>query len=395
MKENMETMMSESEQYLLHTYNRYPVVLDHGNGVYLYDTNGKKYLDFAAGIAVCALGYGNQEFNESLKSQIDKILHVSNYFYTEPLGKAAKVLVEATGLKKAFLCNSGTEANEGAIKLARKYALQKGYEGRTEIISMNHAFHGRSMGALAVTGTAKYREPFEPLIGNVKFAEYNDLESVKEILSERTCAIIVEALQGEGGIYEAKPEFIKGLRKICDEHDLILICDEIQCGMGRTGKMFAYQKYDILPDVVTMAKGIGNGITVGAFAVSEKAQIGLEAGDHGTTFGGNPLAATAVCTTFKQFQKMNLVEHVKEVGEYLTEQLENLVVNKENALARRGAGLMQGLECSMPVTEVIQQALKEGVIFVGAGANVIRFLPPLIIEKEHVDEMIQVLKEIL
>lgn len=391
----MEQTIKEAEQVLLHTYNRYPVVLDHGKGVYLYDVNGKKYLDFMAGIGVCALGYEDKEFSEDLKAQVDKLLHVSNIFYTEPLVNACTALSEITGMPRVFMANSGTEANEGALKLARKYALKKGYSERSEIISMNKAFHGRSMGSLSVTGTPKYREPFEPLIDGVRFAQFNDLESVKSQMSEKTCAIILETLQGEGGIYEGSSEFIKGIRALCDEHDMIMICDEVQCGMGRTGEMFAYEKYGIRPDVVTMAKGIGNGVTVGAFAVSEKAMIGLEAGDHGTTFGGNPFSSTAVVSTCRIFKERDILGHVREVGEYLKQKLDELVNEKDVALERRGLGLMQGLECSQPVAPYIQQAMELGVLFISAGTNTIRFLPPLIIEKEHIDEMIKVLRQIL
>ena len=328
----MKQMIDESEQYLVHSYNRYPVVLDHGEGVKLYDTDGKEYLDFGAGIAVCALGYGDKEYTDALKAQIDKGIHFSNYFYSEPLLQAAKGLAKATGLDRVFMANSGTEANEGALKMARKYAIMQGHENRHEIISMNKAFHGRSMGALSVTGTAKYREPFEPMLQGVTFADYNDLESVKAAVTENTYAIIVEAVQGEGGIYPANAEFLQGIRKLCDENDIIMICDEIQCGMGRSGKMFAYQKYDIVPDIVTMAKGIGNGITVGAIAAKEEVAKCLVPGDHGTTFGGNPLACAAVAKTLEIFEKREIPNHVEEVGEYLNECLQKLVEKKEIAV---------------------------------------------------------------
>ena len=387
--------MEKAETYLLHTYNRYPVVLDHGKGVYLYDTEGKKYLDFGAGIGVCALGYGDEELNEAIKAQVDKLMHTSNLFYHEPLCEAAEKLAAITKMDRVFITNSGTEAVEGALKLARKYALKQGYENRTEIISMNKGFHGRSMGSLSVTGTVKYRTPFEPLISGVTFAEYNDLESVKAAVNDKTCAIILETLQGEGGIYEANEEFIKGIRALCDEKDIVMICDEIQCGMGRTGSYFAYEKYGILPDVVTMAKGIGAGVPVGAFAVKEKVMCGLEAGDHGTTFGGNPLVTAAVSKTIDIFKERDLLSHVKEMGAYLTEQLESLKTKKNTIVDRRGRGLMQGIECSQAVSPVITEALKKGLILIAAGTNVIRFLPPLVIEKEQIDEMIEILDSII
>ncbi|MCH5266479.1 MAG: aspartate aminotransferase family protein [Lachnospiraceae bacterium] len=391
----MEQQIQEAEKYLIHSYNRYPVVLDHGEGVYLYDTSGKRYLDFGGGIAVCALGYSNTEFQEALKKQIDKGIHFSNYFYSEPMTAAAKGLAKASGMDKVFLANSGTEANEGALKLARKYAILQGHENRHEIISMNKAFHGRSMGALSVTGTSKYREPFEPMLGGVSFAEYNNLESVREKITDDTYAIIVEAVQGEGGIYPAEPEFLQGIRRLCDEHDIMMICDEIQCGMGRTGTMFAYEHYGIKPDIVTMAKGIGNGVCVGAFATTAQVAEALVPGDHGTTFGGNPLSSAAVSETLAIFERENIPAHVREMGDYLREGLNRLTETKALVKECRGMGLMQGLELTEAAGPYIIKALEKGVIFMSAGNNVIRFVPPLIIEKEHIDAMLAVLEEIL
>lgn len=391
----MRTKIEESEMYLIHAYNRYPVMLDHGEGVYLYDVDGKKYLDFGAGIAVCSLGYSNESFKEALKSQIDKGIHFSNYFYSEPLMTAAKELAKASGMDKVFMANSGAEANEGALKLARKYAIMQGHENRHEIISMNKAFHGRSMGALSVTGTKQYREPFEPLIGGVCFADYNDLESVKAKITENTYAVIVEAVQGEGGVYAADKEFLIGIRALCDEHDMMMICDEVQCGMGRTGKMFAYEHYGIMPDIVTMAKGIGNGVPVGAFATTERIAKAMVPGDHGTTFGGNPLAATAVSKTLSIFKEKKITEHVEEMGRYLKERLEGLAETKDTVKECRGIGLLQGLELTEPAAPYIKKAMEKGVILMGAGANVIRLVPPLVIEKEHIDELISILEIIL
>lgn len=391
----MRNKITEAEKYLIHSYNRYPVMLDHGEDVYLYDTEGKKYLDFGGGIAVCALGYSNETYKNALKEQIDKGIHFSNYFYSEPLMMAARGLAEASGLDKVFMANSGGEANEGALKLARKYAIMKGHGDRHEIVSMDKAFHGRSMGALSVTGTKKYREPFEPMIGGVSFARYNDLDSVKEKITDKTYAVIVEAVQGEGGIYPADKEFLQGIRFLCDEKDIMMICDEIQCGMGRTGRMFAYQHYGIQPDIVTMAKGIGNGMTVGAFATSDAIAKALVPGDHGTTFGGNPLAAAAVSVTLDIFRENNIIQHVAETGAYLGERLEELVKTKEIARETRGLGLMRGLELTEAVGPYVMKALEKGLILMSAGTNVIRFVPPLVIEKKHVDEMIAILEEIL
>ena len=391
----MQKKIQEAEKYLIHSYNRYPVMLDHGEDVYLYDVEGKKYLDFGGGIAVCALGYSDGKYKEALKRQIDKGIHFSNYFYSEPLAEAARGLAEASGTDKVFMANSGGEANEGALKLARKYAVINGYGDRHEIISMDKAFHGRSMGALSVTGTKKYREPFEPLIGGVSFARYNDLESVRERITDKTYAVIVEAVQGEGGIYPADPEFLQGIRELCDRHDIMMICDEIQCGMGRTGRMFAYQHYGIQPDIVTMAKGIGNGMTVGAFATTARIAEALVPGDHGTTFGGNPLAAAAVSATLDSFRERDILKHVEEVGEYLGRRLQEITVRKDRAKETRGLGLMRGLELTEEAGPYVLKALDRGVIFMSAGANVIRFVPPLVITKDHVDEMTAVLEELL
>lgn len=287
--------MDRAEQVLLHTYNRFPVVLERGDGVRLYDVDGKEYLDFAAGIAVFALGYNNQKYNQALKDQIDKVIHTSNLFYNVPMTEAAEKLVKATGLSRVFFTNSGTEAIEGAIKVARKYAYLKDGSTDHEIIAMENSFHGRSLGALSVTGNTHYQEPFKPLIGGIRFARFNDLDSVKAQLTEKTCAVILETVQGEGGIYPADPEFLAGVRKLCDERDILLILDEIQCGMGRTGTMFACQDYGVLPDVMTCAKALGCGVPVGAFVLNEKtAAASLVPGDHGTTYGGNPLACAAV-----------------------------------------------------------------------------------------------------
>lgn len=391
----MQEIIKESEKYLIHSYNRHPVVIDHGEGVYLYDTEGKKYLDFGGGIAVNALGYSDDEFKAALKAQIDKILHVSNLFYTEPLLEAAKALAKVSGMERVFMANSGTEANEGALKLARKYAVMKGEMNRTEIISMEKAFHGRSMGALSVTGTKKYREPFEPLISGVKFAKYNDLESVKAQISDKTCAVIVEAVQGEGGVYPATQEFMQGIRDLCTENGILMICDEVQCGMGRTGKMFGYENYGVKPDIVTMAKGIGSGIVVGAIATVEEVGKALVPGDHGTTFGGNPLACAAVAKVVELFEKRNIPDHVNRVGEYLEKKLNELVQTYPVAKEVRGLGLMRGLECDAPVGEICGLALEKGLFLLSAGTNVVRFVPPLVIQTAHVDEMAEKLGEVL
>ena len=303
--------IERAETAVLHTYNRFPVVFDHGEGVYLYDLEGKKYLDFGAGIAVFSLGYGNQGYNEALKNQVDKLLHTSNLYYNVPMTEAAEKLLKASGLSKVFFTNSGTEAIEGAIKAARKYAWLKDKSTDHEIIAMKHSFHGRSMGALSVTGNSHYQEPFKPLIGGIKFADFNDLESVKAQITEKTCAIILETVQGEGGIYPAEKSFLEGIRKLCDERDILLILDEIQCGMGRTGTMFAYEAYGVKPDIMTSAKALGCGVPVGAFVLNEKvAENSLAPGDHGTTYGGNPFACAAVSKVFDLFEEQLSLIHI-------------------------------------------------------------------------------------
>ena len=382
-----------AEENLIHTYNRYPIVLERGEGVYLYDVSGKKYLDFGAGIAVFALGYQNKAYNDAVKAQVDRLIHTSNLYYHVPLAEAAQKVVKASQMDRVFFTNSGTEAIEGAIKLARKYAYLK--ENRTdhEIIAMQHSFHGRSLGALSVTGNVKYQEPFKPLIGGVKFAEFNRLESVLEQITEKTCAIILEPIQGEGGIYPADLEFLQGLREVCDQRDILLIFDEIQCGMGRTGSMFAWQQYGVKPDIITMAKALGCGIPVGAFAAVERVAKALVPGDHGTTYGGNPLACAAVFKVLDLFEELHLVEHVRENSAYLEAGLDRLVEKYDSVKARRGRGFMQGLELTIPVGDIILKALDLGLILISAGSNVIRFVPPLVITKENIDEMLSILQK--
>ena len=396
MSETMKQYIDEAEAALLHTYNRYQVVLDHGDGVYLYDMDGKRYLDFVAGIAVFALGYNNPEYNDALKAQIDKVIHTSNYYYNVPAIEAAKQIKKASGLDRVFFTNSGAEAVEGALKAARKYAFLK--DGRTdhEIIAMNHSFHGRTFGALSVTGNPHYREAFEPMIGNIRFADLNDYDSVLSQVNDRTCAIILETVQGEGGIHPADEEFLKKLRALCDERDILLILDEIQCGMGRTGTMFAWQRFGVKPDIMTTAKALGCGVPVGAFVMTEKVGAhSLTSGDHGTTYGGNPLAGAAICKVFELYEKENILENVNRVGAYLGEKLEALAESYDFIEESRGVGLMRGLACSIPVGDIINRALEKGLILINAGSNIIRFVPPLVISEQNVDDMIRILTECL
>ena len=393
---NKQEYIDTAEQELLHTYNRFSLVLDHGEGVYLYDTDKKAYLDFAAGIAVCALGYSNEAYKNALKDQVDKLLHTSNLYYNVPTIEAAKKALKASGMDRIFFTNSGTEAIEGAIKAAKKYAYTRDGHAGHEIIAMKHSFHGRSIGALSVTGNAHYPEPFAPLMPGVKFAEYNNLESVKELVTDKTCAVIMETVQGEGGIYPADPVFIEGVRRLCDEKDILLILDEIQCGMGRTGEMFAWQNYGVKPDIMTCAKALGCGVPVGAFFLTQRvADKSLAPGDHGTTYGGNPFVGAAVSAVFDQFKACDILGHVKEVAPYLEQKLDELVEKYDFLVTRRGKGLMQGVVCKLPVGKVAAAALEQGLIVITAGADVLRFVPPLVIEKQHVDEMIEKLEKAL
>ncbi len=384
-----EQYMDQAEHALYKIYNRFPVVFDRGEGVYLYDTDGTEYLDFGAGIAVMALGYGCREFQEAVKDQVDKLCHTSNLFYNAPSIGAAEKLLKVSGMDKVFFTNSGTEAVEGALKVAKRHAFNKGMGQDYEIIAMKHSFHGRSLGSLSVTGNDHYQEPFAPLIPGIRFAEFNNLDSVKALFSEKTCGVIMETIQGEGGIYPASEEFLKGVRSLCDEHDALLILDEIQCGMGRSGSMFAWQEYGVKPDVMTVAKALGNGLPIGAFLACKGAAKVMEPGDHGTTYGGNPLVCAAADKVLELFEEKNLVAHVQEIGQYLWEELEALAGRLDCVAAHRGKGLMQGLELSMPVGPVVKTALlEEHLVLISAGSQVIRFVPPLVIEKEDVDEMI-------
>lgn len=406
-----EKMINRAEQVLYKTYNRFPVVFDHGKGVTLWDSEGQEYLDFGAGIAVMGLGYADEEYTQAVKAQLDKLTHISNLFYNEPSITAGEKLLKVSGMDKVFFTNSGTEAVEGALKIAKRYHYNKlhetmgdGFDGceekeidmTGEIIAMNHSFHGRSLGALSVTGNAHYQAPFAPLIPGIRFADFNDLDSVKSQITDKTCAIIMETIQGEGGIYPAEEAFLKGVRALCDEHDILLILDEIQCGMGRTGEMFAWQHYGVKPDVMTVAKALGNGVPIGAFLACGKAATAMVPGDHGTTYGGNPLVTAAAGAVLDIFEKRQITDHVKEVGAYLYEKLEELTKKYNIICGHRGRGLIQGLEFTVPAGPIVSKALlEEKLVLISAGSHIIRFVPPLIIQKSDVDEMAARLERVL
>ena len=395
--ENMKQAISEAEQVLYKAYNRYQVVFERGDGIRLYDTDGTEYLDFFAGIAVNALGYHYPGYDEAVKAQVDKFLHISNYFYNPPAISAGEKLLKVSRMEKVFFTNSGTEAVEGALKIARRYAYNKNKDSRAyEIIAMDHSFHGRSMGALSVTGKEAYRAPFEPLIPGIQFATYNDLDSVKALVNEKTCGIIVEPIQGEGGIFPATDEFLKGLREIADQNDLILIFDEIQCGMGRSGEYFAWQHSGVKPDVMTVAKALGNGVPIGAFLTAGKANTAMTPGDHGTTYGGNPLVCAAADAVLTIFERDNILENVRKVGAYLREKLEELRTVTDHIVDIRGKGMMLGVEFDVPVNPVINNALLEQhMVLINAGTNILRVIPPLVVTEKDVDEAIDRLKKAL
>lgn len=379
---------AKADQNLFRVYNRFDVVFDHGKGVYLYDTDGKEYLDCASGIGVMALGYGDPEYTKAVQEQVEKLLHTSNLYYHEPLANAAQAVVDATGMDKVFFTNSGAEAIEGALKTAKKYAYLKNPESRQEIIAMENSFHGRTVGALSVTGTEHYREPFYPLMDGVKYAKFNDLDSVRRQIDENTCAIIMETVQGEGGLIPATPEFIQGVRQLCDDYGILLILDEIQCGMGRSGSMFACQQFGVKPDILTTAKALGLGVPVGTFAVTDEvAAHSLIPGDHGTTYGGNPLVCTAVTESCRIMKERHIPEHVSELSSYFEGILEELTEKYDFITGHRGMGFMQGLVMTVPIHEVNVRALKEGLVTLSAGKDVLRLLPPLVYTEENFDEM--------
>ena len=394
---NKKQMIEKAEENLFHVYNRFPVVFDYGKGVHLYDEVDEEYLDFASGIGVMAFGYGNEDYENALISQIKRITHTSNLYYHQPMIEAAEKLCNASGMDKVFFTNSGAEAIEGALKTAKKYAYNKKGADEYEIIAMENSFHGRTVGSLSVTGTEHYREPFYPLMSGVKFATFNDFGSVLANLTENTCAIIMETVQGEGGLYPADKEFITKVRNLCDEEGILLILDEVQCGMGRTGSMYAYQQYGIKPDILTTAKALGNGVPVGAFAVTKDvAENSLVPGDHGTTYGGNPLCTAAVSQVFDMFEDYKLIDHVNKVAAYFEQVLDAIVAKYDFVTGRRGLGLMQGLVLTIPVKEVVTKALlDEHLVVLSAGSDVLRLLPPLVITEQDVDEFKKKIEKVL
>ncbi len=394
MSEKFENLAARGAKVVMNTYSRYPIAFDHGEGVYLWDTNGKKYLDFVAGIAVNSLGCNNEKLVKAISEQVSKLIHVSNLYYTEPQIELAEKLVKYSDFDKVFFCNSGAESNEAALKLCRKYAVMKNKAGR-EIITMVHSFHGRTYGAVTATGQDKYHKGLDPLLPDIKYADFNDIESVKAAVNENTCAIMMEPIQGEGGVIPADKKFLEEVRALCDEKDILLVFDEVQTGVGRSGALFCYQKYGVVPDIVTMAKGLAGGVPIGAMITKDSVAAAFAPGDHASTFGGNSLATAAGNVVIDTVMADGFLENVNECGKYLTEKLNALKDKYDHIVDVRGMGLMQGIELDIPVAEAVKTSINNGLLLVGAGTNVIRFVPGLIITKTEIDEAMTILDKSL
>lgn len=380
------------EKYVMKTYSRFPLTFEKGEGMYVYDENGKEYLDFVAGIAVNSLGHNHPKLVKAISEQAAKLIHISNLYYTKPQCTLAQKLVENGDLDKVFFCNSGAEAIESALKLARKYGSKT---GRQEIITMHRSFHGRTFGAVTATGQDHYHEGFGDMLPNIKYAEFNDFESVKNTVTENTVAILMEPVQGEGGIIPAEKEFLENVRALCDEKDILLMFDEVQCGVGRLGTLFAYQTFGVVPDVLSTAKGIAGGVPCGLMMAKEKAAKAFVPGDHASTFGGNPLATAAGNVVVDELLG-GLLDNVKKQGNYLRQKLEEIASkHKELVKEVRGIGLMQGIELSEPTGEYIAKAIDMGLLLVGAGKYIIRFVPSLIVSEEDIDKAMDILDKAL
>ena len=391
----LEHVAELERKYLLTTYNRYPVVLDRGKGVFLYDVDGKKYLDFVSGLGVNALGHAHPRIVKTIRDQAAKLLHVSNLYYHEYQGPLAQKLCSLSGLDRAFFQNSGTEAIEGSIKLARLAGHRAGGEAKSKLVALDGSYHGRTFGALSLTGQDKHRKGFEPLLDDVTFVKQNDVESLRAAVNDNTCAIVLEPIFGEGGIYECTPEFLRECRALADRHKAALIFDEIQCGLGRTGTIFAFQSFGVTPDIVAIAKPIAAGLPLGAFIAKEEFASAISPGQHGTTFGGGPLACRVALEFFSIIEEEKLLENVQRVGAYLHEQLQGLVSKRNAAVAVRGRGFIQGIQLEIPARPIVDGGLAEGVLFNSTQDTVVRFLPPFLLEEKHVDKGIRVLKKLL
>ncbi|MCP4363583.1 MAG: aspartate aminotransferase family protein [Chloroflexi bacterium] len=399
---NPEEIIQTESEYVLQTYKRPLTVFTHGKGLKLYDSEGKEYLDFSSGIAVTALGHSDEEWVEAVSAQAAQLTHISNLYHSTPQVHLAKKLVENSFADKVYFCNSGAEANEAAIKFARKYArkeigdLRSEIEdnlqspiSKTKIVAFSGGFHGRTIGALSVTYKAKYRDPFAPLMPGVEFAVYNDFDSTRAAVDEQTCAVIVEPIQGEGGVNPAKPEFLNGLRQLCDEHDALLIFDEVQCGLGRTGKLWTYQHFSVQPDIMTLAKPLAGGLPIGATLMTQKVAEALKPGDHGSTFAAGPLVCTAANVVFDRVSQPQFLEQVHFHGSYLQHRLKSLV--SDQIMKVRGVGLLVGMEMNTAVAPIINNARKNGLILISAGENVLRFAPALTVSQMEIDTAVDIL----
>ncbi len=389
----MHSSIDTTEHYMMGTYGRFPLVLEKGEGCYLYDTEGNAYLDFCAGIATNTLGYQHPKLTEALKSQLDRFIHVSNLYYTKPQSEAAALLVKQSGMSKVFFCNSGTEANEAAIKIARKWGKAQ-HPDKVTILTLHDSFHGRTYGGLSATAQPKYQEAFGPMLEGFRYVPFNDCEAIKAAATEDVCAIMLEVIQGESGIKPVSEAFMKTVQTLCATRAILLIIDEVQTGIGRTGALFAHQHYGVQPDIITSAKGLGSGVPVGAVLCNEKADV-LVKGDHGSTFGGNPLATTAVKTVLTCIQDEGLLNNAEVVGTYFEKALQALQVKYPVIVDVRGKGLLRAVELAVPARAVMEACIANGLIVVGSGTHTIRFLPPLIVTTDHIDEAVMKLEKAL
>jgi acetylornithine/N-succinyldiaminopimelate aminotransferase len=391
----LKQIAEREQQFLLHTYNRYPVVLSRGKGVFLYDTEGKRYLDFVAGLGVNALGHAHPRIMKAIRDQAAKLIHVSNLYYHEYQGPLAEKLCRLSGLNRAFFSNSCTEAIEGSIKLARLAGHRAGGDAKCRLVALEGSYHGRTFGALSLTGQDKHRKGFEPLLENVTFVKQNDLDALRAAVNDNTCAIVLEPIFGEGGIYECSVEFLSECRALADRHKAALIFDEIQCGLGRTGSIFAFQSFGVTPDIVAIAKPIAAGLPLGAFIAKEEFASAISPGQHGTTFGGGPLACRVALEFLAIIEEEKLLDNVNKVGAYLQAQLKEVVEKKAAAVGIRGRGFIQGIQLDIPARPIVDDGLAEGVLFNATQDTVVRFLPPFLLEEKHVDKGIRVLKKLL
>jgi acetylornithine/N-succinyldiaminopimelate aminotransferase len=389
-----QTLMMLSEKYIAHTYNRYPLLLVRGKGTRVWDLDGKEYLDFFAGLAVCNLGHCHPKVVKAIQAQAEKLIHVSNLYYIEPQIQLASLLCKNSFAGKVFFCNSGAEANEGALKLARKYAKEKIGEDRYEVITMENSFHGRTLATLTATAQKKYHKGYAPLMPGFKYVPFNDLNAVREAIGPKTCAVLLEPIQGEGGVNIPSEGYLKGLREICDEKGILLILDEVQVGMGRTGKLFAYEHEDMKPDLLTVAKSLAGGVPIGALLIRDEIAKSFEPGDHASTFGGNPLATAAGVAALSAILEEGMLDHCQRVGQYFLSRLDEIKKKFPFVQDVRGRGLILGMELKIEGAEIVKKMMKKGFLINCTAGNVLRFLPPLIVTEEEVDRMVRALEEV-